>query len=58
MEQKKKCTHKDEFDNWTYEKQDDTCHTDRGTYGLIWFSCTQCDADISEEISYYLERED
>ena len=53
-----KCTHKDKFDNWTYEVEDDRCDTDRGTYGSRWIACAQCDADITEKISPYLEEED
>lgn len=46
--QKKECTHRDEYGNLTYEKEDDRCDTDRGTYGSVWYACTQCDEDITE----------
>lgn len=44
------CDHLDSDGNLTFEKEDDRCDTDRGTYGSIWARCTQCDADISDEV--------
>ena len=44
------CNHQDQNGNYTYEKEDDRCTTDRGTIGGIWYRCTQCDEDITEEI--------
>ena len=31
------------------EKEDNRCHTDRGTMGNINYFCPECDADISDE---------
>ena len=42
------CNHRDKYGNLTYEKEDDRCLTDRGTYGSLWYACTQCSEDISE----------
>lgn len=42
------CSHQNEDGNWTVEKEDDTCSTDRGDFGGVWYRCLQCDADISE----------
>jgi len=48
------CDHKDEFGNYTFETEDDTVTTDRGTMGGIGHWCTQCDEDISDEVEYYM----
>jgi len=45
-----RCNHKDDKGDYTFEKEDNRCSTDRGTEGRINYFCTKCDEDITDEV--------
>jgi len=47
-ESEPECDHRNEFGSLTFEKEDERCSTDRGTFGSIVCICTQCGQDIGE----------